>query len=285
MSVIALIAYLLFAATAPVSSQGPGGVSCCVDLSTPSCAAAYAYCRNSTGVPAGSASCQMPMCPKTASPSQQSLRMSMSPSSQQIRSAPPSMSTSATATATATQRLRPTLSNSQTQTPSYAPSASYTVSPAYPSYTHTATVSNIQPSSTATAGPTVAPTAAASTSAASGAASGAASSSATLSPTPTWTSASALAVAGGNSGAQPVQNQVVSTNVVAVVVVSACALMIVGVGGYIIMKKWSSTVQKNVVSKNTPVVKTENPIHEYKDKYVDSRVSFKPIKSGRSFSV
>ena len=232
MSVIALIAYLLFA-TAPVSSQGPGGgVSCCVDLSTPSCAAAYSYCLNTTL--ASGVSCQMLMCR-----SPQPLRPSM----------------------TITQYPRPT------------PSTSYTVSPTYPSNTHTGTVSSIQPSSTATAGIRVAPT----TAAISGPASP--SSSATLSNySPTSTPASAVV-----GGAQPPQNEAVSTNVVAVVAVSACVLMIVGVGGYIIMKKWSSILEKNIVSNNTPDVKTENPIHEYKDKYVDTNVVFKPIP--RSFSV
>ena len=110
--------------------------------------------------------------------------------------------------------------------------------------------------------------------------SGPASSSETLSTTPTSTPASAALVV---RGAQPPQIEAVSTNVVAVVAVSACVLMIVGFGGYIIMKKWSSTVQKNIVSNNTPDVKTENPIHEYKDKYVDTNVVFKPIP--RSFSV
>ena len=233
MSVIALIAYLLFA-TAPVSSQGPGGgVSCCVDLSTPSCAAAYSYCLNTTL--ASGVSCQMLMCR-----SPQPLRPSM----------------------TITQYPRPT------------PSTSYTVSTTYPSNTHTGTVSSIQPSSTATAGNRMAPTTAA--------ISGPASSIATLSTTPTSTPTGAALVVGGR-GAQSAQNEAVSTNVVAVVAVSACVLMIVGFGGYIIMKKWSSTVQKNIVSNNTPDVKTENPIHEYKDKYVDTNVVFKPIP--RSFSV
>ena len=234
MSVIALIAYLLFA-TAPVSSQNPGGVSCCVDLSTPSCATAYSYCLNTTL--ASGASCQMLLCRPSISPTQYPRR-------------------------------------TQTQTPSSASSASYTVSVTYPSNTHTRTVFSMQSSSTATAGSRMAPTAAAISGPASTSSSASATNSGTLSPSP----ASAVV-----RGAQPAQNEAVSTNVVAVVAVSACVLMIVGFGGYIIMKKWSSTIQKNIVSNNTPDVKTENPIHEYKDKYVDDRVVFKPIP--RSFTV
>ena len=76
-----------------------------------------------------------------------------------------------------------------------------------------------------------------------------------------------------------------TTNAIIGGAVAATAFMLAGFGGYFLMRSWaSSPVQKNVVvSHKIPDVKTENPIHEYKDKYVDTNVVFKPIP--RSFSV
>jgi hypothetical protein len=75
-----------------------------------------------------------------------------------------------------------------------------------------------------------------------------------------------------------------TTNAIIGGAVAATAFMLAGFGGYFLMRTWASPVQKNVVvSHKIPDVKTENPIHEYKDKYVDTNVVFKPIP--RSFSV
>ena len=297
MSVIALVAYLLFA-TAPVSSQNPGtggatgGVSCCVDLSTPSCAAAYAYCMNSTVVPAGSASCQMLMCSKSVSPSRSPPALRASQSSQPIRtsvppSVPPSMQPrpSMSATATATQSPRPPQPNSQTQTP---PSV-VAVSPsptAYPSNTATGTV-YLLPSTSTTSTATgtgsgsrsgLASTPATPSWTASGAASGTASpsysetatrtatASATQSPSPTPKSAVVADVPANNAGAQAQQAQpasapsdsVIPANAIAGAAVAGCVVMAMGAGAYM-LHKHRTAAQRNVIKRKTPTIQTINP--------------------------
>jgi len=311
MRLIGLLAYLLFASS-PASSQntggvpGGGGVSCCVDLSTPSCAAALAYCRNST-LPAtggGSLNCQSLICSKTASPSPAVLRPSQT--SQPIRtSVPPSKSAypprpSMSATETQ-QRLRQ--SNSQTQTPSVVAVSS---SPsAYPSNTATATV-YIMPSSSATGTPTgsgLAPTPAPPSSAATGTGSGTGTASATAtatatstrilstSPSPTPSRAVVAAPNGINSAPQaaplPPDSGVVPANAIAGAAVAACVLMAAVVGGYMVYKHRASA-QRNLIKRTIPTIQTINPAavkHHESSFRPDPRVAFKPIKSARSFSV